>query len=385
LFGLSEGSRHPRKLKIGVVAGNLDPRIGGGARFCREILNELIGRSRSEDHEWVIFGEGKEEARLPEAAAFRWRKVPGKNLVERLFSRDLNIFAREVDQERCSLVWFAGGGGFPDPVRCPYLATVWDVQHRTHPYLPEMQEGGEWAYREKKTAPFLRQAAGIIVGTRAGADEIRHFYGISEDRMLLLPHPAPQGFSGVRKEVDPPFFLYPANFWPHKNHATLLRALALLKRREVTLVFTGEGKNRNYLRHLVGRLGLEGRVKFVGHVDDQEVRRLYLSATALVYASLSGPENLPPLEAMAAGCPVLNSDFPGAREQLGEGALFVPPLDPTAWATAMEEVLKAAGEGSIAAKVGQGRRLVQIRTPASYVDGVLNWIEGFGAVRRLWA
>jgi len=135
----------------------------------------------------------------------------------------------------------------------------------------------------------------------------------------------------------------------------------------------------------VRELGMEERVKFVGHVNDQELSRLYLTASALVYASLSGPENLPPLEAMAAGCPVLNSDFPGAQEQLGEAALFVPPLDPTAWATAMEEVLKAAGGGTIATRVGQGRRLVQNRSLASYVDGVLKWIEEFGATRSLWA
>ena len=51
----------------------------------------------------------------------------------------------------------------------------------------------------------------------------------------------------------------------------------------------------------------------------------------------------------------------------------------------MEEVLKAAGKGSIATRVGQGRRLVQNRTPANYVDGVLKWIKGFGATRSLWA
>jgi glycosyltransferase involved in cell wall biosynthesis len=189
----------------------------------------------------------------------------------------------------------------------------------------------------------------------------------------------------VQNKSNVPFFFYPANFWPHKNHATLVHALRLLKRKEVGLVFTGEGKNHNFVKDLVGKLGLEERVRFVGHVDDQELSRLYLSATGLVYASLSGPENLPPLEAMAAGCPVLNSDFPGAREQLGDAALFVPSLDPIAWAIAMEEVLKAARGGSIAARVGQGRRLVQIRTATSYVDGVLKWIEGFGATRSLWA
>ena len=46
--------------------------------------------------------------------------------------------------------------------------------------------------------------------------------------------------------------------------------------------------------------------------------------------SLFGPENLPPLEAMALGCPVVAADVPGAREQLGDAALRVPPIDAAA-------------------------------------------------------
>jgi glycosyltransferase involved in cell wall biosynthesis len=248
-----------------------------------------------------------------------------------------------------------------------------------------MQEGGEWAYRESRTAPFLRQAAGMIVGTRQGAGELRQFYGIPEDRFLLLPHPAPRGFGGKRQPASPPYFLYPANFWPHKNHATLLQALALLQRKDASLIFTGQGKNRAYLEALARELGVESRVKFAGHVEDAELQRLYLSASALVYPSLSGPENLPPLEAMAAGCPVLNSDFPGAREQLGSAAVFVSPTEPKAWAAAMEEVLKSPEGGAVGERVDQGRRLVQSRTPSAYVDGVLGWIERFAAVRNLWA
>jgi glycosyltransferase involved in cell wall biosynthesis len=88
---------------------------------------------------------------------------------------------------------------------------------------------------------------------------------------------------------------------------------------------------------------------------------------------------------MAAGCPVLNSDFPGAREQLGSAAVFVSPTEPKAWAAAMEEVLKSPEGGAVGERVDQGRRLVQSRTPSAYVDGVLGWIERFAAVRNLWA
>lgn len=372
-------------MKIGVVAGNLDPRIGGGARFSREVLAELTNRPNPGNHQWVIFGKNGADLPPPGSSEFSWKAIPGQGLVERCLRRPVNVLGREVEKEGCSLVWFVGGGGFPEPVPCPYLATVWDVQHRTHPYLPEMQEGGEWAYRESRTAPFLRQAAGIIVGTRQGAGELRQFYGIPEDRFLLLPHPAPRGFGGKRQPASPPYFLYPANFWPHKNHATLLQALALLQRKDASLIFTGQGKNRAYLEDLARKLGVESRVKFAGHVEDAELQRLYLSASALVYSSLSGPENLPPLEAMAAGCPVLNSDFPGAREQLGSAAVFVSPIEPKAWAAAMEEVLKSPEGGAVGERVDQGRRLVQSRTPSAYVDGVLGWIERFAAVRNLWA
>ena len=50
----------------------------------------------------------------------------------------------------------------------------------------------------------------------------------------------------------------------------------------------------------------------------------------------------------------------------------------------MEEVLKVAGGGATAARVGQGRKFVQLLTASSYSDGVLKWIEGFDAACSLW-
>lgn len=385
MFGVPAGSFRIAALKIGVVAGNLDPRIGGGARFCREILTELTQRSSAGGHEWVIFGEKGVGVSWPESPQFSWQSMGPAGLLARCLPRRTNLLARRVKQEGCALVWFVGGGGFPDPVPCPYLATVWDVQHRTHPYLPEMQQDGEWSYREKQTAPFLQQAASVIAGTRTGAEELRSLYGIPENRILIVPHPVPRGFEGARVKTGVPYFLYPANFWPHKNHATLIRALALLPEKKAELVFTGQGRNRPFLEALARSQGVDKRIQFVGHVDDEKLRGLYLGAAGLVYSSLSGPENLPPLEAMAAGCPVINSDFPGAREQLGEAAAFVPPLDAPVWAAAMEKLLRAPGANEVLERVRQGRRLVQMRTPAAYVDAVLSWIEDFGAIRSLWA
>jgi hypothetical protein len=79
---------------------------------------------------------------------------------------------------------------------------------------------------------------------------------------------------------------------------------------------------------MVERLGLSGQVVFTGFVTQQELAELYRGAAMMVYASFCGPENLPPLEAFALGCPVVAADVPGAFEQLGEAALLFDPLSP---------------------------------------------------------
>jgi glycosyltransferase involved in cell wall biosynthesis len=58
----------------------------------------------------------------------------------------------------------------------------------------------------------------------------------------------------------------------------------------------------------------------------------------MVYPSLFGPENLPPLESFALGCPVVASDIPGAAEQLGSCAVRVDPFDAEGWSRAILEV-----------------------------------------------
>ena len=126
-----------------------------------------------------------------------------------------------------------------------------------------------------------------------------------------------------------PYLLYPAQFWSHKNHATLLRALALLP--EYTLACVGSDKGYlDHVRGLARELGVLDRVRFLGFVETDELVALYRGAHALVYLSFFGPENLPPLEAFALGCPVVQADVAGAREQLGDAALLVPPTDPRA-------------------------------------------------------
>src|SRR5207249_1118380 len=85
---------------------------------------------------------------------------------------------RFISDSNIDLVWFLHPANVPVPV--PYLATVWDLQHRRQPFFPEVSTTGwTWEAREVAYRSSLPRAARIITGTKAGKDEIVAFYGVS--------------------------------------------------------------------------------------------------------------------------------------------------------------------------------------------------------------
>ena len=128
--------------------------------------------------------------------------------------------------------------------------------------------------------------------------------------------------------------------------------------------------------------GIAELVHFLGFVETDDLVALYQHAHALTYLSFFSPENLPPLEAFALGCPVVAADVPGAREQLGEAAVFVPPTDPVL----VQEAVRRLEEPAFRAELVElGRQRAALRTPEAYVRGVVSFLDEFEPTRRSWA
>jgi glycosyltransferase involved in cell wall biosynthesis len=279
------------------------------------------------------------------------------------------------------------------PIDIPYISIVLDLQHRLQPWFPEVSHGGVWAHRERFHAEFLRRAARVIVGTEVGREEVERFYGVPRENIRLLPHPVPRIDEGAPRPpvleirgLEPGYLFYPAQLWPHKNHATLLLALAKLRdegERGPHLVLTGSDKgNGDHLREMVRSLRLEDRVHFLGFVPREQLIELYRHALSLVYPSFFGPENLPPLEAFALGCPVIAADVPGAREQLGDAAILVDPLRPEEIAAAVRRLVDDSELGPTL--IARGRARAARWSARDFVNGVFEMIDEFEAIRRCW-
>lgn len=375
-------------MRLAIALPGLQPTIGGGFTFVEEVARALDHCTPPPGIELVLLsdqpGSGGALPRVtyqPEGTLGRLR-LHAARTSQRL-SRSLGgmrAVERAARDAGAAMVWFPTGGS--EAIDLPFAATVWDIQHRTHPWFPEVSSDGLWRARDESSRELLGRAALVVCGTVAGAEQLERFYQVPRERVVIAPHPTPgwainDGAEDTSVLPKSPYFLYPAQFWPHKNHALLLRALALLRRAgsDAELVLVGGDLGvRARLETLACELGVFDAVHFPGFVSRPALRSLYRGAVALVYPAFSGPENLPPLEAFALGCPVANADFPGAREQLGDGAIYFDPMDPASIAAAMNTLERDAAVRQ--RLIEAGRLVAASRRGETFVSTVLAAIAG---------
>ncbi|MDX1579648.1 MAG: glycosyltransferase family 4 protein [Gemmatimonadota bacterium] len=170
--------------------------------------------------------------------------------------------------------------------------------------------------------------------------------GIDRGRIRVIPPGIDHGryTPGARSDrAARPTVLYLGRLKRYKGLDILLRAMARLRASGLRgdLVIAGRGDDRARLERLGGELELGDRVRFLGHVDEDEKLRWLRRAWVLAYPSPKEGWGLAVVEAAACGTPVIASDSPGLRESVlaGESGLLVPHDDVQAWSRALEDLL----------------------------------------------
>ena len=406
-------------MKVGVYCPDNNPRGGGGYTYQIEVicaLSELADRS---NHNFVVFTPVPDNIRkfihsnqIPVVRIPRYSFLPCGfferlqyaigYLLNKLFNyipqsdiyRHTNLFEKIAKSHNIDFVWF------PEPssilVNIPYLASLWDLQHKIQPYFPEIAEKGSWENREAFYSRYLPRASIVVVGTETGRKEIERFYQVPSERIKVLPFPTPclslnqsskNGQDILKKYAIPPNYLfYPAQFWSHKNHVNLLIALQNLKQKHnlnIPLVLVGSDKgNEKYIRKLISKWELSSQVHILGFVPQEDMTALYQNALALTFVTFFGPDNIPPLEAFTLGCPVIASKVSGAEEQLGNAALLVDPKSPEQIADAIFELYNSPELRKTL--IERGLKRAQQWTGKDFVQSIFSILDEFEAIRRCW-
>jgi glycosyltransferase involved in cell wall biosynthesis len=208
------------------------------------------------------------------------------------------------------------------------VVTLHDIQHRD---LPDFFGPARRSFRRVAYDRAARAADAVIVTSEFVRERALERLELTSDRVHVIPHGIDHTLFRPDDEERERFVLYPARPWPHKNHPRLFEAFAQLRetRPRLRLVLTGGG---------LERLGtLPDGVERLGVVSPTELASLYRRAACLVYPSLYEGFGLPPLEAMASGCPVAAANTGAIPEVCGDAAVLFDPTDADAIAAAILE------------------------------------------------
>lgn len=215
------------------------------------------------------------------------------------------------------------------------VQTLHDIQHLE---LPELFGRADLAYRKRYYEGYARRADAVVTISEFAKAGMVNLLGLDPDKVFV----AHLGVDTTRFTANhgerENFVLYPARGWAHKNHKLLIEAMAIARRTnpELTLVLTGGALDSlGELPEYVDRRGL---------VSEGELLDLYRRAGALVFPSRYEGFGLPPLEAMASGCPVAASNAGSIPEVVGAAAVLFDPNDPEAIAAGMLEALDRSDE-----------------------------------------
>jgi len=159
-----------------------------------------------------------------------------------------------------------------------------------------------------------------------------------------------------------PTFAYLGRLKKYKGVHLVMRAFAAMRHPTAVLEIAGAGDYLAALQRLATSLDLNGRVRFLGRIDEEEKLRLLRRAWALVFASPKEGWGITNLEAAACGTPVVASNSPGIRESVrdAETGFLVPHGDTRAMAAAMSQL---AHDPALVASLGaQARQFAETFT-----------------------
>ena len=306
-------------MRVGISLLTLAPNdLGGSETYARQLIRALA-RIGTLEYSVFVPAHAKDAAEGLPAIAVKDSPVArrGPSRIPAMAFRARRT--REVSAKLADLDVVHYALTVPIPrTKAPTVVTLHDIQHRD---LPDFFGPARRSFRRIAYDRAARGATAVIVTSEFVRQRAVELLELGPDRVHVIPLAIDHNLFKPGDEERESFLLYPARPWPHKNHTRLFEAFAALHetRPRLRLVLTGGGLERlDPLPEAVERLGV---------VSPTELASLYRRAACLVYPSLYEGFGMPPLEAMASGCPVAAANAGAIPEVCGDAAVLFDPTD----------------------------------------------------------
>lgn len=327
-----------RILLNGLQAGN---RSGTG-RYTIELARRLAAR---DDVEVRLVWPWNFAA--PEGVDHRTLSRHAAGALRRLTYDQVGI-RREARQWDADLVHFPANIGPVAKMRNAVL-TIHDLSFY---HDPSWFKASRAIYYRTAVGQSAHSATRIVADSRTTADDVHTYLGIPTGRIDVAPLGVDAHFARAddgaiarvieRYKLPAPFFLFVGTVEPRKNVARLVRAWDKVARDlDHGLVIAGrDGWKTGAVDAEIGGVSQPERLRRIGYIEYKDLPALYSAAAAFVWPSLWEGFGLPPLEAMACGCPVVTSNVSSLPEVCADAALLIDPQNEAALVQALLRIVR---------------------------------------------
>jgi glycosyltransferase involved in cell wall biosynthesis len=250
------------------------------------------------------------------------------------------------------------------PYKPPTVVTIYDLSFI---HYPQVLSSSRRAYLSAFTRHTVHKAARVIAISQSTARDVVEQFGIPADRVDVAPcgtdftrfHPLPAADIAAfraKKNLPENFWLFLGTLEPRKNLPTLIHAYARLPQdtRPPLVLAGGHGWAYQPIYDAIEQHRLQADIHLPGFIPADDLPLWYNSADVFIYPSIFEGFGIPPLEAMACGCPVIVSDASSLPEVVDRtDNLRVPPLDIDAWEAALCTALEDTDWRNRASQSGQ--------------------------------
>jgi glycosyltransferase involved in cell wall biosynthesis len=252
---------------------------------------------------------------------------------------------------------------------CPSVAVVHDITFKVHP---------EWFAQDRRFRfdrlfwREVKRAERIVTVSEHSKADIVRILGVEASRVTVIPEAADPFFRPVRDEerlagvrekygLEPGFLFTAGAIHTRRNLERLIEAVSRASRdlgEETELLILGTTAPFTPPVDIWGtarRCGMEGRVKHIEYVSEEDLLLLYNACGIFVYPSLYEGFGLPVIEAMACGTPVVCSNVTSLPEVAGDAALYFDPLSVEEMADAVARAMEDGGLREELGRAGMSR------------------------------
>jgi hypothetical protein len=232
-----------------------------------------------------------------------------------------------------------------------------------------------------------RRAKRVMTISQNSKDDIVKVLKVSPDKIKVVHLAVEERFMSldvrveeIRRKYSLPeeFIFYVGNLSPHKNIQGLVKAYKTLPemlRQKYKLVIAASKKTKYLadIEKVIREMELSAEVFFTGFIEEKDLPAVYRMSELFVFPSLYEGFGLPPLEAMASGCPVVSSNTSSLPEVLGNAALLFNPYDVEEMSSAMGKMLE---DEDLRNKFRQkGRERAKIFAPEKMTEEIVFLLE----------